>query len=82
MSDSPGAVARPTSRSPLAAADGATGDVEQKFDELAGAVFQHCRNQLGTDDDDESIYPIAEQQQKRKLEQQISIRYPSMCVGV
>jgi len=60
------------SRSPAAAGGG---DVEDKFDELAGAVFQHCRKQLNNDDDDEqSFYPIAEQQQKRKLEQQISNR--------
>ena len=55
----------------------AGGDVDDKFDELAGAVFQHCRKQLTNDDDEESFYPIAEQQQKRKLEQQISNRCAS-----
>jgi len=72
MSDSPDAAGPADAvpgRSPAAG-----GDVDGKFDELAGAVFQRCRHQL-TNDDDESFYPIAEQQQKRKLEQQISNKY-------
>jgi len=75
MSDSSGAAgpsdrdAGPPCRSPAAG-----GDVDDKFDELAGAVFNHCRNQL-TNDDDESFYPIAEQQQKRKLEEKLSNKY-------
>ena len=50
----------------------------EKFDELAGAVFHHCRNQLANDDDES--YPIAEQQQKRKLEQQMSNRCACLCL--
>jgi len=85
MSDSPGASAASTAGVVSASSDpvpcrspAAGGDVDGKFDELAGAVFQHCRDQL-TNDDDESFYPIAEQQQKRKLEQQISNKYVVMC---
>jgi len=62
----------PSRKSPVSAT-AAAGDVE-KFDELAGAVFQHCRQQL-SNDDDEPFYPIAEQQQKRKLEQHMSNKY-------
>jgi len=64
----------PGSRAPAAGG----GDVDEKFDELAGAVFEHCRQQLSNhdDEDDESFpYPIVEQQQKRKLQQQLSNRY-------
>ena len=72
MSDSPGA-AGPSDAAPCRS-PAAGGDVDDKFDELAGAVFHHCRNQL-TNDDDESFYPIAEQQQKRKLEEKLSNKY-------
>jgi len=89
MSDGGAATARtPEATVPVSPSGGggrgapaAGGDVDgSKFDELAGAVFEHCRQQLtnhggGHDDDDEStFYPIAEQQQKRKLEQQLSSR--------
>jgi len=62
-------------------APAAGGDVDDKFDELAGAVFHHCRNQLSNDaDDDESFYPIAEQQQKLKLQQQLSCGCVLSCL--
>ena len=74
MSDGAG-TARSSEAVPGGRAPAAGGDVDGKFDELAGAVFEHCRNQLTNEqDDDESFYPIAEQQQKRKLEQQLSSR--------
>ena len=78
MSESPGAAGPSPSDALPTRSPAAGGDVEDKFDELAGAVFQHCRDQL-TNDDDESFYPIAEQQQKRKLEQQISNKYVLPC---
>lgn len=57
--------------------------LEERFEELAGNMFQRCRRNthredsatIGVDDEEEfdsPSYPIAEQQQKRKLEQQLS----------
>jgi hypothetical protein len=62
-------------------------NIEERFNELAENMFQRCRRQQTqsggatiaamTDEDDgeefdRPSYPIAEQQQKRKLEQQLS----------
>ena len=53
----------------------AASDLEERFDKLAGSIFQRCSTYAEDDDEEFSgapLYPIAEQQQKRKLEQQLS----------
>jgi len=81
MTDSAGARASPsTDTLPLSPPSGCRSPAaggDDKFDELAGAVFEHCRNQLSNDDDDESFYPIVKSQQKRTLEKRISNKYVS-----
>ena len=51
------------------------GQLEDKFEELAGNMFQHCNSALDNDSNapyEVAKYPIAESQAKRHLENQLS----------